>query len=207
MSEWEEQDLQEYLHTYTAVTIPVHSTIDAKHQIIDMGNVKEILLNAKVISVQPCWCRETLKNCDNPLEVCLMFNETAENAIENWGATHISLDKALAILDMSHKAGLVHMAYYKKGKDCEIICSCCSCCCHHLSALMRFGYHNAVVKSDYIAHFDAELCNECGTCVERCQFEAWIHQKNGVALDADSCFGCGLCVSTCPTGAVTLEKR
>lgn len=203
--EWEDEKLKELLNKYTAVTIPVQVSLDAQQHIIDTQRAKEILSTADIITVQECFCRKTLANCDNPLEVCILFNESGVTALEK-GARRISLEEAINVLEISHKAGLVHMAYYRKGEDLDIICSCCSCCCHHLSTLKRFGYHEKVVKSDFVVTLDESLCNECGVCVERCQVGAW-NRGNGVVLDIERCFGCGLCVSTCPTGAVSLVKR
>jgi NAD-dependent dihydropyrimidine dehydrogenase PreA subunit len=172
-----------------------------------MGSAEKILSEAEVISLENCYCRETLKNCNNPLDVCLGINETAQAEIENNRARRISLQDALQTLEKSHKAGLVHLAYNERGKGCGFICSCCSCCCHHLIALKQFGYHDAVVKSLFRATFDPSLCANCGICISRCQFGAWSWGENRVEHDAKACFGCGLCVSTCPSGAISLIPR
>lgn len=205
--EWEEHEMRELLEKYTAVTIPVKVSLDAQQQVFNTGRVKEILSTAQVISLLGCYCRETLQNCDKPVEVCIGLNEEAEYLIEKEGAKEIRLEEALKVLEMSHKAGLVHLAYHRKGEECTIICSCCSCCCHHLSGLNRFGYHEAVVKSDFVAAVEKSLCNDCGVCVERCQFGAWERGEDGVVFNDDHCFGCGLCVTTCPVGAVSLVER
>lgn len=206
-NEWEEKELKRLLEKYTAVTIPVKVSIDAKQQVLDTENVKKILSNAEMIALQDCYCREIIKNCDKPLEVCISLDEGAVYAIEKEGAREVSLKEALAVLEMSHKAGLVHLAYHREGEDCKIICSCCSCCCHHLIGLMQFGYHEAVVKSDFVAKVEESLCTGCGLCVDRCQFGAWGNGDNDAVLDCERCFGCGLCVSSCPAGAVSLVKR
>ena len=205
--EWEEHEIKRFLDKYTAVTIPVKVTLDAQQQVLDTGSVEKMLSRAEVISLLDCYCRKTLQNCDKPLEVCIGLNKEAEYFIEKEGAKEITLEDALNVLKMSHKAGLVHLAYYRKGEDCDIICSCCSCCCHHLSGLKRFGFNEAVVKSDFVAVFEKSVCSDCGVCVERCQFGAWEFDEGGVEFDVDHCFGCGLCVSSCPTGAVSLVKR
>jgi len=204
--EWEEGKLKKIVEVFTAVTIPVDISFEARQQILNLDHVKEILSKARIISLMDCYCRKTMGNCDKPLEVCISLNEEALTLIENLGARQISLEEALDILEMSHKAGLVHLAYYRKGEDFPIICSCCSCCCHHMSALKQFGYHAAVVKSDFIAAVDKSVCTDCGLCVERCQFGAWTCE-NGVVFKSELCFGCGLCVSSCPTHAVSLVKR
>ena len=127
---------------------------------------------------------------------------------EKRGARRISLAQALVTLKRTHEAGLVHMAYTFKGKEKpEVICSCCSCCCHSLSALIRFGIPDHVVASDYIAQDNNETCENCGTCVKRCQFQARRIIDKKLISNPAKCFGCGLCVSTCPTKSITLTKR
>lgn len=207
MTEWEEQELKKMVEKYDAVTIPVHTRIEAEQRVLDMDTAKEILSKAEIISLEDCYCRENLKNCNNPVDVCLSIDKAAQSEIESGRAKSISLRESLSVLERSHKAGLVHLAFSQKGKDTTIICSCCSCCCHHLSALQRFGYHDVVVKSGVIVQVDKSLCTECGTCVDRCQFGAWSWEGDTPAFNAASCFGCGVCVSTCPAGAISLVPR
>jgi len=204
---WEEEDLKAMLDKYDAITIPVNISFEGNQQVLDMEQVKYLLTRATLISVRDCYCRETLKNCDKPLRACLSLNAAAISGIEEGEAEEISFQEAIQILEKSHEAGLVHLAYNIKDEECDIICSCCSCCCHHLSALTRFGYHDAVIKSDFISQCDQSLCSDCGVCVERCQFMARDQDENGVHFKQENCFGCGLCVSSCPTGALSLVRR
>lgn len=170
--------------------------------------MEELLAGAKCIALGDCDCRKEQRKCDAPLDVCLSLNETAQDLIAKGRAQPISQAEALQVLERSHRAGLVHLAYRREGcESTEIICSCCSCCCWFLNALKRFDYHDALAESAFVAAFDPSLCNGCGTCVERCQFWAWQHAKGTIQFHEIRCFGCGLCVSTCPTGAISLVKR
>ncbi|MFO7696289.1 MAG: 4Fe-4S binding protein [Anaerolineae bacterium] len=63
------------------------------------------------------------------------------------------------------------------------------------------------MANDYIAAFEADLCINCGTCLERCQMDALAGGDEHVLFDADRCIGCGLCVSTCPSSALTLVLK
>jgi ferredoxin len=63
------------------------------------------------------------------------------------------------------------------------------------------------VKSDYIVQIDDELCTGCGTCVERCQFEALSVPEDVSVLTPERCIGCGVCTIECPEGALTLVDR
>ena len=106
-----------------------------------MSEVEALLREAKIISQEECDCRKRMQNCIEPMNGCLSFDDEASESVEKRGAKFITVGEALDSLEKTHEAGLVHMAYTFEGKDkVEVICSCCSCCCHSLSAGLRFGY-------------------------------------------------------------------
>jgi ferredoxin len=121
----------------------------------------------------------------------------------------VSLDEALAVLERSHRAGLVHVAYRKSGAPVTLVCSCCMCACNPLKRLKGRDYHEAITESAYVARFDASICMGCGACIERCPFGAFRRGDGTESVDfhAPACFGCGLCVSTCPSGAIMFARR
>jgi len=191
----------------TPVTLPVNISIQGQQTILDLSSVENILRNAEVIALDDCGCRIRLHKCDAPLDVCLSLDNVARDSMKS-GAKRISLAQALVVLKRAHEAGLVHLAYTFKGKEKpEYICSCCSCCCHSLSAIVRFGIPDHIVASEYLASNNNETCDNCGTCVQRCQFHARQLINDKLEFNQAKCFGCGLCVSTCPTKSITLIKR
>jgi NAD-dependent dihydropyrimidine dehydrogenase PreA subunit len=206
--DWTIEELKkDYIEVYKAVTVPVNMQIEGQQKVLDLSEIKKILLEARLISLENCGCRDKWKKCDAPLDVCLSIDAEAENALKR-GAKKISYEEALQVLKRSHEAGLVHLAFSVRGKEkVEIICSCCSCCCHSLSALVRFGIPEAVVSSKFVALTNVETCINCGTCVKRCQFHARQLVNDKLVFDQKKCFGCGLCVSTCPTNSITLVER
>lgn len=209
MKDWTREEIAEELGSIeSAVTVPVNLRFDGKQRILDLSEMEKILREAKVISLGDCGCRRKLHRCDSPLDTCFSLDKGAEDLIAKGVAKKVSLAEALDALKRSHEAGLVHVSYTFHDKDkAGIVCSCCSCCCQSLSALIRFGVPGAVVASKYIAETNRETCIDCGKCVERCQFKAR-HLENGkLSYDKTRCFGCGLCVSTCPTGSVSLVAR
>lgn len=208
-SDWTREELEkEYVNTMTAVTIPVNIHIEGQQRVLDLSEMKEILEKANLISLGTCGCRKDLKKCDAPLDVCISLDKEAENMIKKGVAKKANLEKALAALKRSHAAGLVHIAYTFDGSEKpDVVCSCCSCCCHSMSALVRFGMPEAVVSSKYVALNDLETCVNCGTCIERCQFRARRLENGKLVYDKAGCFGCGVCVSTCPTKSISLVKR
>ena len=210
--DWTREELKrKYIDVMTAVTIPVNIQIEGQQRILDITETKKILKDAELIAVGQCGCRTRLKKCDSPVDVCIALDKLAEDKIERGFAAKASLEQAFEALERSHKAGLVHMAYtYKGNEKPDYVCSCCSCCCHSMSALVRFGMPEAVghiVASKYKAVNNPETCTGCGTCVERCQFKAR-HLENGELVFSEiRCFGCGVCASTCPTRSISMVMR
>ena len=207
--DWTKEELEkEYVGKMTAVTIPVNIHIEGQQRILDLSEMKKIITEAKTISLGECGCRKQLKRCDAPLDVCIGLDKKAENMIKKGLARRANLKQALEALERSHAAGLVHITYtFKENAKPVWVCSCCSCCCHSMSGLVRFGIPNAVVTSNHIAVNNPETCINCGTCVERCQFRARYLKDGKLVHNEARCFGCGVCVSTCPTESISLVKR
>jgi len=207
-SDWTKKELEDQIGSMRAVTVPVNMQIKGEQRIFVLAEMEKILKEARLIALGECGCRRKLAKCDKPLDVCITLDESAEDETKKGLSRKVGLTEALEALKRSHKAGLVHVAYMIEGKQKpDLICSCCSCCCHSLSALIRFGMPNAVATSKYIAQDDPEKCISCGKCVERCQFRAR-HMEDGKKIfDKNRCFGCGLCQTTCPTKAISLMVR
>ncbi len=210
--DWTKEELKkEYIDTMTAITIPVNISIEGQQRIFNITEAKKILNGARLIALGTCGCRIRLKKCDSPVDVCIALDKLAEDKIKRGLAKKTTIDQAFEALRRSHKAGLVHMAYsYKRNEKPDYLCSCCSCCCHSMSALVRFNMPEAIghlLASKYIAVNNLETCVGCGTCVERCQFKTRHLENNELIFDEKQCFGCGICVSTCPTKSISMRTR
>ena len=212
-NDWEKERLEQRAipHYRTVQTIPVNTEIQVDTHVLNLDKAKQILRKAHTISVMDCMCRAAQGHCDAPVNVCIDMNQVAERNLAQGTAREITFNEAVEILELTHRAGLVHMAMahediYEPGVV-NSICSCCSCCCTQLSGLLRYGLAAHVLKSDEIEVTDYDKCNLCGECVDRCQFGARSIIDNSLVVDHDLCFGCGLCVSICPTNAITLVDK
>jgi heterodisulfide reductase subunit A-like polyferredoxin len=68
--------------------------------------------------------------------------------------------------------------------------------------------HKFVAPSRYQASVSADLCTGCGTCVDRCFFDAISLDGDGqtASITSERCVGCGVCAVTCPTEAISLKE-
>lgn len=207
--DWTRKELEEkYVGKMKVVTVPVNVSFSGKQKILEMNELKDILKNADAIAQTHCYCRERMGNCIEPMDGCLTLDEEALEDIKRGEGKHITVEEALSAMKRTYDAGLVHMAYTDEGKDkIGIICSCCSCCCHSLSAALRFGYSDHVFSSKFIATFDSDACESCGLCVDRCQFMAREMVDDELVYSKEKCFGCGLCVECCPEDAIEMVER
>ncbi|MFH1150496.1 MAG: 4Fe-4S binding protein [Actinomycetota bacterium] len=189
--------------------VPVNSAVETTTTIGSYDMVREMVKGQTEVAVADCICRKAQhlvdKGCDKPRESCLIFGLGARYYIDYGKGRKIDVDEALRIIDRAEEAGLVLAP--SNCKEIINICCCCSCCCGVLKLLKMHERPAEAVYTNFQARIDADLCNECETCVERCQMEALVSREGSMRVDPDRCIGCGLCVSTCPSGAMSLISR
>ncbi len=185
--------------------VPAMETVKTE-LIMPYEDVREMLLQAKSYRVRECICRKqkehTGRECDHPLRNCLTFSSRE-------GKPHpdaLTQEQALALLDQTEEIGLVHsVSNFIKGVN--YVCNCCGCCCGILRGITEWGFENSMAASNYYAVIDAEECQNCGICIDRCHVSA-ISEVNGTTVvDRKLCIGCGLCVSGCPDEPALLERK
>jgi len=189
--------------------IPVGQSIDTgKQQILDADSVDKIIEGAEVIAVTQCTCRLIAQKCDHTLEACLQVNNAARYTLDRGTGREIDKEEALKILRDAEKEGLVHVTMNKAHVG-HFICNCCSCCCQALPLVISEGL--AICDpSRFRADIDPESCIGCGTCIDRCYFNAIEELTNDrgdtyMQVLGDKCLGCGLCHVTCPEDAISLN--
>jgi len=111
----------------------------------------------------------------------------------------------LDVLKTAQEAGLIHSTMnIREGQS--YICNCCTCCCGVMGALIKYDQPNAFVKSDFLLQIEEEACSGCGTCIDRCQFNA-LEVIDGVCTVNKRCVGCGVCAMVCPEDAMSLVPK
>ena len=182
------------------------STATKSEWILPYDDVKALLSSMKSFKLSDCVCRiqqsQMGHKCQFPIRSCLSFSASEGRS----GPDYISKEAALAFLDEAEELGLVHtVSNVMKGVG--YVCNCCGCCCGLLRGITEWGIEHSVASANYYAKIDAEDCDQCGTCVERCQVHA-ISESDGVpVIDRKKCIGCGLCVTGCPNDAAKLIKK
>lgn len=195
-----------------ARVVPVNKTIDAEATVLAYEDVRRMLDEGRSFRLMDCICRQeqaALGNpCSHTLETCLAFSREpdAYDSFPPWGRT-ITKDEALAVLDAAEEEGLVHCTYNLQ-RDQMFICNCCSCCCGFLKLLTELETPYGLIRSNWVATIDPELCSGCGVCVdERCPVGAIEVRGESYEVTSDRCIGCGVCAVTCPTDAIELAPR
>jgi electron transport complex protein RnfB len=191
-----------------------------KEQVLPYEDAIQIVQRASFPAVFPCMCRQAARNCDDPLNVCMVFGqefyggdvpgEVVLDPTQMVGAPKgrpLSVDEAVETLKRAEKAGLVHTTMNTK-EDFWLICNCCRHACHVLRGITMLDIPHALAPSSYWAVVDEDLCNGCAACVDRCQVDAVHMNDDDIAeIDYERCLGCGICISECPPEALRLEKR
>ena len=207
-----QEELPDYINMVSMVipkpftrVVPVNQPVEARSGILAYEDVEQILRDAGRIAVVNCTCRLVDGKCGKPLEVCLQLGKAADYTVERGTGREVSFEEAMQIIHAAEEAGLIHVAM-NKAQGSHIICNCCEDCC------VAFGLPipatTVVDPSRFLAVVNEEECVGCGTCVDRCFFEAVsLQERDGEEVStiaAEKCMGCGLCMVTCPQEAITL---
>ena len=128
--------------------------------------------------------------------------DTPQQVIEFYDKI-LPFTEAIKITKEAAEIGLVHMTD-NTAEDSHILCACCECCCGNLAGLTRLDNPRAIVRANFVSKIDEDLCIACGTCKERCKFDA-ITVGEYAQVDPDACVGCGLCAVSCPESAIIMQ--
>ncbi|MCF8368077.1 MAG: 4Fe-4S binding protein [Bacteroidales bacterium] len=190
--------------------IPIEKTIPVNIDVMPYEKASSYLNEANSWGVLNCICRVQKKligkGCDHPIENCIVFSAKPGAFDRTSDIRALSKEEALEILAEAGRAGLVHSTNNAQH-DVTYICNCCTCSCGVLRGIVDYGKQNSVASSDFFVRVDADLCNGCEACIDRCQFDA-LKMDDGIStVDADACYGCGLCVTSCAVEALSLIQK
>ena len=198
-------------------TIPYDDTVLLNDyvQIFDYQRARTIVEQAKVFSIGICSCRHEAmhiqeKKCNIPLETCCSFGRSAEYLIRHNLARQVDKQEMLDSLTRAQELGLMLNGDNEK-RNVDYICQCCSCCCHLIKSINKFGYQGILVTSGLLPVINKELCKGCGKCVKACPIHAIEKQKleNGsfsMYVNKERCLGCTICQRTCAQKAILMGR-
>lgn len=190
--------------------VPVGSAVEVSHVVATHDRIRDLVKKQDILGVKECICRKQQgllgNRCEYPLEICLIFGQFAQYHLENgWPGRSIDVEEALELLDLSEELGLVLMA--ENARDIRFVCSCCSCCCSGLKIMKVLPNPGELLHSNYRSVLDADKCDACGVCVERCPMNAVASGEESMSIDPKRCIGCGVCLSTCRQDAISFVER
>lgn len=190
--------------------IPIQKEIEDHTEIQPYEKVSEIIDANTRFAVADCICRKEARmmgeGCDKLLESCMMFGLAADYYIENELGREISKEEAGEILLKTEESGLVHFSS-NHAADKIFMCNCCGCCCKALANITKYDNPGLIAKSNYYAAVDADTCDGCETCLDRCQVGAIDIEDELAVITMAKCIGCGLCVSACPTESISMIHK
>jgi Pyruvate/2-oxoacid:ferredoxin oxidoreductase delta subunit len=191
------------------LTINEDIELTGLERVIPYKHARDIILkNPDRIAVIDCPCRATIKNPCKPLDVCLIVGEPIVSFIldhnkEN-NPRQISQEEAVDIVKAEDDRGHIHTAWFKDaiGDRFFAMCNCCKCCCAPMTG--HFNGVPMIASSGYVCEIN-EACNECGNCIEYCQFGA-LSMNSKAVVNMKKCMGCGVCESKCPVEAISMKR-
>lgn len=197
-------------HARTLITLNRNIPLRDLEQIIPYAKARSFVLDGPPdIALYECPCRHASPNPCWPTQVCLIIGQPFVDCLleHNPHSTRrITPAEALQVLEEEHNREHFHSAWFKDVMLDRFfaVCNCCKCCCGGVRGMM-YGIP-MMASSGYVAYWEKDFCGGCGTCIDRCPFEALSLDESKVVINWEKCMGCGVCVGQCPCGALSLVR-
>ena len=197
-------------------TVPIDQSISGGQQVLSHEVIGAFLNRANMgaMALVPCPCRSRTekmgtRECKDkyPVASCLVVGLPGMLFVARGEGRQVSREEADKYVEEMRKLGLVILTNNAAEMENGVICFCCGCCCSVTRGLTRWGNPKAFARSNFVAKVSDE-CEACGTCVDRCFFNAVSlnEETDRAEIDESRCMGCGVCTVTCPTEALRLER-
>jgi hypothetical protein len=134
-----------------------------KDQVLPYEDAVQIVQKASFVNLVPCACRQAARNCDDPLDVCMILGDDFRGDVPGEAVLdqtqmvdgpprvrQLSVDEAVETLKRGEEVGLVHCSLNTK-EDHWLICACCRHACHALRGTTQLDIPHAVAPSSYWA--------------------------------------------------------
>jgi len=197
-------------------TISVSKSLASQEKILDTEDAHKIIDAASYAALVPCPCRTRTEKTDtrkcrenNPVGACIMMGLLGIATVGFGVGKEVTKQQAKDYLDEMMDKGLVATTHNTEDTTSALICLCCGCCCSQTRGRIVWGNPAAVAPSNYFPQTSRKICTFCGTCAERCMFNAITVDKEGGKwrLDPKLCIGCGICAVGCKENAVRLHRK
>jgi Pyruvate/2-oxoacid:ferredoxin oxidoreductase delta subunit len=194
--------------------VPIEESVTPELHIASYDDIKNVIEEMDgPIAVIECVCRKAAALGGEPCrqtsrkETCMAFGDGARSLLEAGGGRELTKAEALDVVRKNEEEGLVLQPSNAQGP--EFMCSCCGCCCGILKLHKAIPDPVSHWATNFYAAIDAELCSECGLCVESCQTDALTLDDDAEIPEVDlrRCLGCGNCVPSCPEDAIELRRK
>jgi Fe-S-cluster-containing hydrogenase component 2 len=193
-------------------TIPVQESIKNASKVALFDDICAFVKASEgPFAVMNCICRQGKDLLGEPCrqtnhrENCLTFGEAARSMVQRGAARFVTQEESLEYLRQADRDGLVLEP--QNAQDPLFVCCCCGCCCGVLTSAKKLPRPAELFHANYTAEIDADLCAQCGECLQRCQMDALSLNAGPATVDALRCIGCGLCVTTCPSTAIIMKNK
>jgi len=196
--------------------IPLNVNFEPDSRFLPTQEILTILSKSKVTGISNCYCRETqikhgnVKTLNYPIRTCIhigLGKDLQQIPYKSDNLKKVSRKEVEGLLRKCDELGMVHqLIFFPNPQFYYVVCNCDPQYCVVLNGFLNHGSPQ-MVKSDFIASTNENLCVDCGKCESWCHFGARIMDNDSLSFNSSRCFGCGICISKCPSNAIRLISK